>query len=110
MQSKIEISNFRKYTGLILHELFFIIMISSVFWLPWYYIFLIFILLRLQDYLLGGCILTWVEFGEFKRQWVAYHFTDKLIKTHKISLKVIALVVDYLFPLSLVILSYFIQK
>ena len=85
-------------------------MILSPFWLPWYYIFLIFALLRLQDYFLGGCILTWVEFGDFKRQWIAYKFINNFTKRQNISLKIIALFVDYIIPLSIVVIAYFIQK
>lgn len=105
-----QVSKLRRYLGHILHWLFFVMMISSVFYLPWYYIFLIFSLLRLQDYFLGGCILTWLEFGDIKRQWVTSVFINKIVNTKKISLKFIAFVIDYLIPAVIVILAYFIQK
>jgi hypothetical protein len=105
-----QVSKFRKYLGHALHWLFFLVMISSIFWLPWYYIFLIFAVLRLQDYFLGGCILTWLEFGDVKRQWVASTFINKIVSTKKVSLKLIAVFIDYLVPLLIVVLAYFIQK
>lgn len=85
-------------------------MISSIFWLPWYYILLIFALLRVQDYFLGGCILTWLEYGDIERQWTASIFINKLVDTKKVSLKFIAFVIDYFIPVIIVILAYFIQK
>ena len=100
------ISPFRKKLGFILHVVFFVVMISSIFWLRWYWVLLIFTLLRIQDFIFGGCILTRLEFWDLKRQWVKYHY----VKMNKLPTKYFALCIDWLYPLTLVILAYFIQR
>lgn len=104
------VSKFRKYLGFVFHWLFFVTMVSSMFWLAWYYIFLIFLLLRIQDYFFGGCILTWVEYGDFKRRWVVNTFIANFINKRKIPVKYMGIFIDYFIPLIIVILAYFIQE
>lgn len=89
-----------------LHVLFFIFFTTSVFWLSWQWVLLIFILLRLQDFLVGGCILTYLEFGTFKRQWIKSH----LVKSNILPGWIFALLIDWLFPASLVMITYLLQK
>jgi len=57
----------------LLHVLFFIIITSGVFWINWYYLLVIFIILRIQDLIWGGCILTKLEYGSFDRRFTKEH-------------------------------------
>jgi hypothetical protein len=100
------ISKFRKYLGFVLHVVFFVVMISSIFRLHWYRVLLVFALLRIQDFIFGGCILTRLEFWDFRRQWIKYHY----IKMSKFPTKYFAVWFDRLFPLVLVLLAYCIQR
>lgn len=85
-----------------LHWLFFLTMISVIFWMKWYYIALIFVLLRIQDVVLGGCILTYFQYGSFKRQWVFYDFIQKSGLPRWFYM----LLFDWLFPALLVFLAF----
>lgn len=81
-------------------------MISGIFWMKWYWIALLFFILRLQDKLLGGCVLTKWQFGTYNRKWTEYY----LIKKSKIPKTYWAIIIDWLFPILLIILAYLIQK
>ncbi len=89
----------------ITHWLFFILMISSVFWLEWYYILLVFMLLRIQDLVLGGCILTYFQYGTFKRQWVFYDFIQK----SKLPKSFFTFLFDWFLPGLLIFVAWLIQ-
>ncbi len=91
----------------VLHVLFFVVVISSIFWLPWYVLLFIFLILRIQDVILGGCILTKLEYGSYDRRFDAEN--GKYILPKKI-LKFIPITVDWIIPGILVIISYFIKQ
>lgn len=99
MQSRLNIWFF-------LHVLFFVFAITSVFWLPWYYLALIFILLRIQDLIFGGCIFTKMEYGSWERRWTAEHIGHQL--PHYL-FPFLPLIIDWLFPALLVFISYLIK-
>lgn len=91
----------------ILHILFFVIVISGIFWIKWYFLFLIFLLLRIQDLVWGGCFLTKLQYGSFDRRFIAEHSAHKLPKWTR---KNFYLFIDYILPVILVLLAYLIQK
>lgn len=86
----------------ILHWLFFLTMMTSVFWLEWYYVAIIFLLLRIQDFFWGGRVLTYLQYGSFKRQWVFYD----LIQKSGLPKWFYTLLFDWLFPALLVFLAF----
>lgn len=88
------------------HILFFILVISGIFWIKWYYLLLIFILLRLQDLIWGGCVLTKLEYGSFSRRFIAEHSGHKLPKWAR---KNFYIFIDYILPIILIISAYLIQ-
>ena len=90
----------------VLHVLFFVIVISSIFWLPWYALFVIFLLLRLQDLVLGGCVLTKLEYGSYDRRFDVekggYFLPKKIFRFFSVT-------IDYIIPAILVLVSYLIK-
>jgi hypothetical protein len=91
----------------ILHVLFFIFAISSVFWLQWYWLALIFLFLRLQDVLFGGCILTRLEYGSWERRFTEDNIGSFLPGA---MFKRLPFLIDWLFPAILILTSYLIDK
>ncbi len=91
----------------ILHILFFVVIISGIFWIKWRYLFIIFLLLRIQDLIWGGCFLTKLQYGSFDRRFIAEHSGDKLPKWAR---KNFYHFVDYILPVILIMLAYLIQK
>ncbi len=90
----------------ILHALFFVFAVTSVFWLPWYWLAVIFLLLRFQDFIFGGCFLTKLEYGSWNRRYTEENMEQFVPKK---SFWLIPLCVDWIFPVSLVFISYLIK-
>ncbi len=90
----------------ILHILFFVIVIGSIFWIPWYIILAIFLLLRLQDIILGGCILTKLEYGSYDRRFDVENGQYLLPKKY---MRFFPITVDWILPAILIVIAYFIK-
>lgn len=92
----------------VLHPLFFVVVISGIFWMQWLSMAIIFATLRLQDKLLGGCILTKLEFGSYKDNWSERYWKKYL--NIDIPRKRWSLYVDWILPSALIFLTFLIQS
>lgn len=90
-----------------LHALFFAFAISAVVWMPWYWLAAMFLILRLQDLLFGGCVLTWLEYGSWERRYTEERVGHLIPKR---LLVFFPFLIDWLFPAILVALAFFFQK
>ena len=89
-----------------LHILWFLFFISGIFWIKWYYLLVIVLALRIQDLLIGGCILTKWQHGSYERRWIDYRF----IRWSRLPERFWGFIIDWLFPLLLVLAAYLIQR
>lgn len=96
--------NFAKWT----HILIFIIMFFSPLYLPWYVVLAIFCIFRIQDKVFGGCLLTYMEFGNFDREWTDYY----LFKIDKLQIRreTWAKFFDYVIPVIWTVIAFVINK
>jgi len=89
-------------TAPVLHTLFFIFVVSAIFWIPWWGLLIIFTSLRLQDLFLGGCILTKWQYGTYEKRWVEYRW----LNITKVPTRYWYLIIDWGFPALLIFLAY----
>ncbi len=90
-----------------LHVLFFVLVVVLIFFVDWYYILAIFLALRLQDLILGGCILTKLEFGSYERRFDRHYYIKYLPKFLK---KSPTFFVDWILPMVLVFITFLIHR
>lgn len=88
-----------------IHILFTAFVVSSVLWIQWYVLLLIFVVLRIQDAILGGCILTRLEYGSYERRFFA---TKKHLLPDRIK-HFFPLITDWVAPGALVFISYLVK-
>jgi hypothetical protein len=96
-----------KNVWFLIHAGFFVLMISGIFWMNWFGMLAIFLALRVQDFVLGGCVLTKLEHGSYERRFTKIH-TEKFFGNW--ALKYYTFVVDWFLPGIAVYLAYIYQK
>lgn len=90
----------------VIHAAVHILAITSIFWLPWYWLALIFVLLRVQDAIFGGCVLTYLEYGSWDRRWTNENIGRFLPRWMS---PVFPFLIDWILPALLVLISYLIK-
>lgn len=90
----------------VIHALLHVLLIPAIFLIPWYWLALIFVLLRVQDALFGGCILNYFEYGTTRVRWTEQNLARFFPKW---CLPYFSFLMDWFFPVLLVYLAYLIQ-
>ena len=78
------------------------------FWLDWRLIVVYWVLNWLQVKILGGCIISQLQFKN-KHEGFYRHYIDKYFPKNKISDKELSISLDYVFPFILVLVGYLVQ-
>ncbi len=90
----------------LLHVLVHVVAVTSIFWLEWYWLAIVFIALRIQDAIFGGCILTYLEYGSWERRWTDENIGRFLPDWMS---PVFPFLIDWILPTLLVLISYLIK-
>jgi len=80
--------------------------ILSVFFVPWYWLFGLFVLLRIQDMVFGGCVLSYAESGSWRHGWSRKNFGPYFPRP---LLPYFTLLMSWLFPAMLVFTAFALQ-
>ena len=92
----------------LLHVIIILAIYAMPFWLDWRLIIIYGILNQLQVRLLGGCIISKLQFKN-KHEGFYKHYINKYFPKNKITNLEINIALDYILPVVLTILGYYIQ-
>jgi len=92
----------------IIHLIIILAIYAMPFWLDWRLIVVYWVLNWLQVKILGGCIISQLQFKN-KHEGFYRHYIDKYFPKNKISDKELSISLDYVFPFILVLVGYLVQ-
>lgn len=91
-----------------LHVLIILALYTSPFWLDWRLIIVYWLLNWLQVQMLGGCVVSQLQFKD-KHEGFYRHYINKYFPKNKITGKELTVALDYVLPAILVIIGYIVQ-
>ena len=92
----------------LLHVIIILAIYAMPFWLDWRLIIVYGILNQLQVRLLGGCVVSQMQFKN-KHEGFYRHYINKYFPKNKLTDLEINIALDYVLPIVLTILGYYIQ-